>query len=170
MGKRSVKEDKNIYFLAREAAGFTRLSASEETGISESRIEKIEIRGSSPHPDEVLAMAKAYSSPAILNYYCSHDCEIGREHVPEIEEKHLTQSVLEMLSSLNDLEDQKNRLISIASDGRIDESEIKDLARIQHELSRVSSAIDSFNLWVDENAASGLIDKEALEAEKKKLD
>ena len=169
MGKRSVKEDKNMYFLAREAAGMTRFAASDETGISESRIEKIEIRGSAPHPDEVLSMAKAYGSPAILNYYCSHDCEIGREHVPEIKAKHLTQAVLEMLSSLNDLEDQKNRLISIAADGRIDETEIRDLARIQHELSRVSAAIDSFDLWVEENTASGVIDKDALKAEREKL-
>ena len=44
MGKKSVKEDKNMYFKAREDAGFTRAEASERTSISESRIEKIENR------------------------------------------------------------------------------------------------------------------------------
>ena len=43
MGKKSTKENKNMYFQCREAAGLTRAQASELLGfISESRIEKIE--------------------------------------------------------------------------------------------------------------------------------
>lgn len=162
MGRKSTKEDKNVYFKARTNAGLTREHASEETSISESRIEKIELQNAVPHPDEVLAMAKAYHSSSICNYFCSHDCEIGQEYVPEIQPKHLTQAVLEMLASLNDLDENKNRLIAISADGVIDETELRDLARIQNELSRVSMAIDSFNLWVDEQVTSGVIDRDAL--------
>ena len=169
MGKRSVKEDKNVYFRAREDAGLTRAEASEKTGISESRIEKIENRNQTPHPDEVLVMAKAYSAPSICNYYCSHDCVIGQEYVPEIKATHLAQAVLEMLASLNEFDEYKNRLIQITSDGAIDESELRDLAKIQSGLDRVSMAIDSFQLWVSDRIASGVIDKEALEKEKEKL-
>ena len=150
MGRKSVKEDKNAYFKAREDAGFTRAKASELTSISESRIEKIENRNAVPHPDEVLSMAHAYHAPIICNYYCSHDCEIGKEYVPEIQVRPLTQAVLEMLASMNELDQQKNRLIAISADGQIDESEMSDLAMIQKELARVSNAIDSFNHWVDE--------------------
>lgn len=164
MGKRSTREDKNVYFRAREDAGLTRAEASEATSISESRIEKIELQNSVPHPDEVNAMAEAYGSPSICNYYCSHDCEIGQHYVPEIQTRHLTQAVLEMLASLNDLEEQKNRLIAITADGIIDDNEIKDLARIQNELDRISMAIDSFNLWVDDKTAAGVIDKDKLSA------
>ena len=170
MGKKSVKEDKNMYFKAREDAGFTRAEASERTSISESRIEKIENRNQLPHPDEVLAMSRAYASPLLCNYFCSHDCEIGQEYVPEIQVRHLTQAVLEMLASINELEEHKNRLIAIAADGMIDDSELHDLARIQVELGRVRTAIDSFNNWVDEEIAKGTIDKEALAAERSKLD
>lgn len=169
MGRKSTKEDKNVYFLARENAGLTREQAAEKTGISESRIEKIEYQSSSPHPDEVLVMARAYSAPSICNYYCSHDCEIGQEYVPEIRPMHLTQAVLEMLSSLDDLDEYKKRLIKISSDGIIDETEIADLAKIQNELSRVSNAIDSFNLWIDDRIADGSIDEAALKKEKNKL-
>ena len=43
MGKRSVKENKNMFQLAREDAGLSREAASEEMEfVSESRIEKIE--------------------------------------------------------------------------------------------------------------------------------
>ena len=43
MGKKSIKENKNIYFQSREEAGLTRAQASEAMEyVSESRIEKIE--------------------------------------------------------------------------------------------------------------------------------
>ncbi len=169
MGKKSVKEDKNIYFLARENAGLTRAEASEKTFISESRIEKIEYDKSAPRPDEVIAMAHAYNSASICNYFCSHDCEIGQKYVPEIQSKHLTQAVLEMLASLNVLEEQKNRLIAISADGIIDETELHDLAVIRDGLKRISMSIDSFNLWVDDQIVHGVIDSEALERETKQL-
>ena len=43
MGRKSVRENKNIYQLSREEANMTRAEASEATGfMSESVIEKIE--------------------------------------------------------------------------------------------------------------------------------
>lgn len=169
MGKKSVKEDKNIYFRSREAAGLTRAEASEKTFISESRIEKIEYNNGVPRPDEVIAMAHAYNAAHLCNYYCSHDCQIGQKYVPEIQKKHLTHAVLEMLASFNSFDEYKNRLISISADGVIDESELHDLAVIMNGLKKISSAIDSFNLWVDDNVSSGVIDKDALDNELGKL-
>lgn len=59
MPRRSVKEEKNIYFQSREAAGLTREEASGKTEfLSEDRIERIESEKSAPHPDEVLALEK----------------------------------------------------------------------------------------------------------------
>ena len=59
MGRKSIRENKNIYFVSRENTGMTREAASNELGyISADRIEKIENEKSAPHPDEVLAMAK----------------------------------------------------------------------------------------------------------------
>lgn len=169
MGKKSVKENKNVYFQARENAGLTREEASEKTFISESKIESIEYDNSIPKPDEVLAMARAYNMASMCNYYCSHDCEIGQEYVPEIQSRHLTQAVLEMLSSLKQLTNHKDRLIDITADGKIDDTELHDLAVIINGLERVSMAIDSFTLWVDNKITSGIIDKEALDQEKNTL-
>lgn len=169
MGRRSVKEDKNIYFRTREEAGLTRAEASEKTFISESRIEKIEYGSGVPRPDEVIAMARAYNSAYLCNYYCSHDCEVGQKYVPEVRQKHLTQAVLEMLASFNSFDEYKNRLISVAADGMIDESELHDLAVIMDGLGKISVAIDSFRLWVDDNVASGVIDKDALDKERSSL-
>lgn len=150
MGQKSVKENKNIYFTSRENCGYTREAAAEKLEfISKSRIEKIEYDKSQPHPDEVLAMANCYKNPALCNYYCSHDCPIGQEYVPEVQEKGLSQITLEMLSTLNNLSNSKDRLISIAADEKISEEEIADFREIKSDLEKMSNVIDSLNLWLE---------------------
>ena len=118
MGRKSTKENKNIYQISREEAGFTREAAAELLEfISSDRIEKIENEKSLPHPDEILAMADCYKNPTLCNYYCSHECPIGQEYVPEVKLKDLSQITLEMLASLNSLEKEKMRLVEITVDG-----------------------------------------------------
>ena len=160
MGRKSTRQNKNIYQTSREEAGYTRESAAELLEfISSDRIEKIESERSLPHPDEILAMADAYKNPSLCNYYCSHECPIGQEYVPEVQFKELSQITLEMLASLNSLEKEKNRLIEITVDGQISDDEIKDFEKIQEQLSQISMAIDSLQLWVQKAIADGRIDK-----------
>ena len=169
MGRKSTRENKNIYQISRENAGLTREEASELMKfVSADRIEKIESEKSAPHPEEILAMADAYKMPSLCNRYCSHDCPIGREYVPEIKTKDLAQITLEMLASLNSIESEKNRLIDITSDGVIQEDEYKDFAMIQDKLEKISMTADALQLWVREKIASGLIDQEKLEQYKGK--
>ncbi len=158
MGRKSTKENKNIYQLSRENVGLTREAASEQLKyISSDRIEKIESEKSLPHPDEILAMADCYKAPSLCNYYCSHECPIGQEYVPEVTFKELSQITLEMLASLNSLEKGKNRLIEITVDGIISDDERKDFEKIQQQLSQISMAIDSLELWVQKAIADGKI-------------
>ena len=61
MGRKSIKENKNIYQISRENMEYSRALASEKLQyISADRIEKIESEKTLPHPDEVLAMAECY--------------------------------------------------------------------------------------------------------------
>lgn len=159
MGRKSTKQNKNIYQTSREEAGYTRESAAELLEfISADRIEKIESERSLPHPDEILAMANGYKNPSLCNYYCSHECPIGQEYVPEVRFKELSQITLEMLASLNSMDKQKNRLIEITVDGQISEDELKDFEKIHEQLSQISMAIDSLQLWVQKAIADGRID------------
>lgn len=65
MGRKSTKENKNIYQTSREAVELTREAAAEQLQfISSDRIEKIENEKSLPHPDEILAMADCYKNPS----------------------------------------------------------------------------------------------------------
>ena len=100
MGRASVKENKNRYQLAREELGLSREKASDLLGtIPSERIEKIENEKSLPHPDEVLVMSQKYKKPSLCNYFCSNDCPIGREYVPEVQIKELSAIVIEMLAN-----------------------------------------------------------------------
>lgn len=152
MGKKSTKENKNIYFQSRENAGLTRAQASERIGcISESKIEKIENGTTPPQPEDVVLMAEAYKNPRLCNYYCSHECRIGQEYVPEVEIKGLPEIALGLLSSLNALDKCKERLIEITEDGEITSDEYADFKKIQDQLEKISVTVESLKMWVRDN-------------------
>ena len=171
MGKKSIREDKNIFQLAREEEGLTRAQASEKlVFVSESRIEKYESGKSEVHPEEVLAMAKAYRKPMLCNYYCSKMCPIGRENVPEIRMRDLAQIVLNTLSTLNALEDEKDSLIEITADSQVSEDELSDFVRIQRGIEQIALASDSLSMWMNQMVASGQIDEKRLAQAKAELE
>jgi len=170
MGKQSTRENKTIYQLCREEQGLTREKASESmTGISASRIEKIEYELQEPTPYDIIQMADCYKRPDLCNYYCSHKCAIGDRYVPEVEVSELSNIILETIASLNEINPLTGRLIQIARDGKISDDEIHDFAYISQKLDEVSLAIDSLNLWVDKTASENDINMNLLNAEKEKL-
>lgn len=170
MGKKSTKENKNIYQISRENMELTREKASEMLGhISADRIEKIENEKSLPHPDEILTMSECYKIPNLCNYYCSHECPIGQQYVPEVPVKDLSKIVLEMLASLNSLEKMKNRLIEITSDGIIQDDEIHDFVIIQNELEKVSISVEALQFWVEKTIINNELNIEMLHEKRKEL-
>ena len=131
MGRTSSKKDKTLYQEFREEMGYTREKASEVLeSISAERIERIENEKSLPHPDEVLAMSVAYQKPRLCNHYCANTCPIGQEYVPEIQVKNLSEMVLGLLASLNNIQKWKDRLIEITADGEIGGEEIAPKAEL----------------------------------------
>ncbi|MBO6241479.1 MAG: helix-turn-helix transcriptional regulator [Butyrivibrio sp.] len=168
MGKRSIKENKNIYFECRDSLGLSRAQASElMEGISESSLEKMETGKTNIYPEDVVLMAKAYKRPDLCNYYCTHECAIGRTSVPEVKISSLSEIVLAMLSSLNSLERQKDRLIEITADGKISDDELEDFANIQNQLEHIDATVEALKLWVNGTIADGKIDKAKLDSLKK---
>lgn len=68
-----------------------------------------------------------------------------------------------MLATLNKLTKEKERLIEITVDGELTEDEIPDFLKIKEELEKMSLAIDSLNLWIDNTIVSGKISKESFQ-------
>ena len=169
MGRASTKENKNRYQLAREELGLTREDASELLQvISADRLEKIENERIDPQPFDVLTMSQGYKRPSLCNYYCSHECPIGKQYVPEVQVKELSSIVLEMLASLNSVNKQKDRLIEITADSKISGDEIDDFIYIQEELERISITVETLQLWAEKMLANGMIDADAYNARKNK--
>ena len=162
MPRTTSKSQKSVYQARREELGLSREKASEllET-IQPERIERIESGKYTAYPGEVLTMAEKYHDPQLCNYYCAHECEIGKRYVPEVREKELPQIVLEMLASLNSVKGRQERLIEITADGRIEADEIEDFISIQNELERISVTVEAMQLWAEKKIANGEIDLEA---------
>ncbi len=165
MGRVSTKENKTLYQLAREKMGLSRERASELTGIEPSKIERIEnekILQISPY--DVYDMAEAYREPMLCNHYCSNECPIGMKYVPEVKMESLKEITIEMLASLNSLEKQEDRMLEIARNGRVEESELEDFVFIQKELEQLSAAVDSLRMWSERMMATGSIDEKRYKA------
>ena len=159
MAKVSTKENKNISHSTREELGLSREAASELLEIlSPERIERIENEKMVPHPGDVLTMSKGYRAPHLCNYYCSNECPIGQEYVPEIKVKDLSQIILEMLASLNSTKKRQEKLIEITADGIIDDDELVDFVHIQEELEKISITVETLQFWAEQMLAEGKID------------
>ena len=151
MGRKSIKANKNIYQLAREAAGLTREKASDLIRyISPERIEKIESGKTPVHPDELPLLAKAYKRPDLLNSYCANECPIGKcKEIGELKNCDFSQVVLQILSTVSLLESQKNRLIEISADGEISDDEMKDFNYIRTQLKAISDQSEALRIWIE---------------------
>lgn len=161
MPRISGKENKNIYFKKREELGLTREKAGELLEcVAPERIEKIENERCEPHPEEVLVMADKYKAPEICNFYCSKQCPIGQNMVPEIKLQNLSDIVLNILASVNATKQKQEKLIEITADGQIDDEEIKDFIEIQMQLERIANTVSGLRLWADKMLANGSINKE----------
>lgn len=153
MGKRSVKENKNIYQETREGCNLTRERAGELMQyVSADRIEKIENERSLPRPEEVLAMSECYNAPELCNYFCTHECQIGMKYTTQVEVKELSQIVLETLAFFDKFNSLKNRFVEITVDGKITDDEMKDFSEIQKNLDNLASAVDSLKFWVEKTS------------------
>ena len=150
MGKKSIKENKTKYQIARENLGLTRAEASELTGYTESQLERIENRKLKViPPEDALNLSKAYKDHSICNYYCTHDCEIGKQTMHEVKEKEISQIAVETLTTLNQLNQKRDRLLEIIADGVITEDEEADFQMIKDTLDRIVDAAAEMKLWYE---------------------
>lgn len=167
MGRASIKENKNVYQLKERSQD---LAEKRQVNFLEcvppERIEKIDSEKVLPHPEEVLIMADKYKSPELCNYYCSNQCPIGQQYVPEIKMKELPQIILETVASFNKMNKKQERLIEITADGIIDNDELDDFIYIKEELEKISVNVETLQLWSERMLASGAIDEDAYNKRK----
>ena len=97
-----MNNEKNIYVEARKQSNLTQARASEAMQtISEDRLARLETDKISMTPNDVLEMSNAYKRPDLCNYYCTHECPIGKSTLSEIKPQQLSNIILKMIASLN---------------------------------------------------------------------
>ncbi len=152
MGRKSTKENKSYYQILREKKQITRADVDNLSNgtLSASRLEKMENDTLSVHPEDILIMADIYDSPELCNYYCTKECPIGMKYVPSVDTVHdLPQITVELLSKLNALNRDKDRIIDIAADGKIAADEMEDFNLFCQHLEDMKLAIETLRLWAD---------------------
>lgn len=168
-----MKKEKNRYYEIRKKLDLTRDEACQRLDtITIDKLEKIENNRQRPNPMDVVIMADIYNEPSLRSYYCFHECPIGQKDHNEIQMKELSQIVLEIIDSMNDIEKDKDRLIDITVDQNITGDELRDFIKIKLELDKISSTVDALKLWIEKEENKNKIDKneyKKIEEELKQL-
>lgn len=159
MGRKSTKENKNIYQEARELLGWSREKAADEimkienskySYLDKYKLVKLEEESVKIQPEDIAALSKAYNMPELRNDYCCHRCGIGKIDTPEVTYKDNVHEILvNMAVSLESVNAKKTRLMEILADGVVDSDEIKDLNLILEELEKISMTIEAIQLWCE---------------------
>lgn len=159
MGRKSIKENKNVYQEARDELGWSREKAADEIlkiengrygYVDKYKLVKIEEESIEIQPDDIVALSKAYNKPELRNHYCCHDCEIGKIDAPEVIYKDNVHEILvNMACSLESVNGNKMRLMEILADGKVDETEMPDLNKILDELEKISMTIEAIQIWCE---------------------
>ncbi len=155
MGRKSIKENKSYYQLVREERNITRAYVENKSNgsLSASRLEKLENESLNVQPADVIIMADLYETPELCNHYCTTECPIGKMYVPSVDTIHdLPQITVELLSKLNALNREKDRMIDIAADGAIGDDEIEDFNLFCQHLEDMKLAIETLRLWADKTS------------------
>jgi transcriptional regulator with XRE-family HTH domain len=158
MGFSPTKAAANIYCQCRKNAAKyndslnSREGASEQLNISVSTLSDYELGITKSVPVEaVVRMADLYNAPELRNYYCTHDCPIGRTDVAPVHLDELDRLVIELQGFLKAAGPDRENLLDIAADGQIDETERPKLEQILIDLDAISKGAKSLKLWVEKN-------------------
>lgn len=165
-------KEKNIYLQLRKDRGLTREKADEVlVGITAEKLERIENEKVIPSPEDINIMAECYGEPQLRNYYCANVCPVGiASGVKALEAKPISQIVLELLSTINSLNKDKDKFVDIMVDGEIADDELESFIRFQNELESISQSVQSLKFWAEKKVVSGEINTEKYLSIKKKED
>ena len=155
MGRGATKAAGNVWYEARmEAAKWndkllSRAGAAEALNMSEDAVKDAELGLNKCMPvDKAVLMADLYHKPELRNYYCLHECPIGRTLPISADSPELEQVTVKLLKNLRvgELEEVKDKLIDLAEDGKITEDEKPELAEILKYLDRLSRTVSEMRV------------------------
>ena len=99
----------------------------------------------------MVMMSDLYGQPELKNYYCKHECPIGKNFPMATQESGLQGITVKILNSLDDEEirDIKKSLLSIAADGEITADEQEEFSQIVKTLETLENAISELRILAE---------------------
>lgn len=150
MGRDATKAAGNPWYEARKNAAeyddrlYSREGAAEMLGMSVSSVADAELGITKCMPvDKAVLMADLYKAPQLLNYYCLHECPIGHRMSISDEVHNIDRVTVKLLKNLRtkELEEIKDSLIDIASDGIISADEKPEAEEILGYLDQLAKTV-----------------------------
>ena len=95
-------------------------------------------------------MADCYRAPELKGNYCREMCPLGK-NMPKIENEGLDRISLRMLSSFRKINEAKETLLDITTDGIISDEEKPELEEIIRTLDEVNEITQNLKNWIERN-------------------
>lgn len=155
MAREATKAIGNPWYEARIRASKyddrlkSREGAAELLSMSVSAVTDAELSLSKCMPvDKACLMADLYNAPHLLNYYCLHECPIGRDQPISDDVVTIERVTVKLVKGLrlDQLDAVKNKLVDIAEDGKISDEEKPELRNIIDYLDGVSRTISELRI------------------------
>ena len=137
---------KNIYTAARLACGLTQERAAERLAISVRSLTDYECGIRRPCDDVLVRMVDVYDAQYLALQHAREGSALMKQLLPDVGQCSWMESVLHLLEAVFDFQEEKydRKLISIAKDGKIDDTEREEfdkiVARLQ-DIMRCSMAV-----------------------------
>lgn len=131
---------KNIYKIARKAAGMTQEQAAELLHISVRSLAEYEAGRTIPPDDVVCSMIDIYEAVWLGYEHLKRSTEVGKKYLPDLELTDLARSVLRLQKEVSDVNRINPDMVEVACDGVIHEHEMKKWEIVQREISEMAAA------------------------------
>lgn len=132
-------EYRNIYKTARRADGMTQEAAAERLGISVESVRAYETGQRIPPNDIVEQMVICYNAQHLAYQHLHETNALISRIVPQLEQRTVLEVAVRIYNRMNNFQRLKSldRLMAIAEDGRIDDSEREEFDTIVAELREI---------------------------------
>lgn len=123
---------RNIYLTARLASGLTQERAAERIPVSVRSLADYESGVRRPSAETVVRMSDIYDARYLAYQHLRETSDLASRLIPDVGKTELPEATLQLLEAIYDFADAHfdRRLIAIARDGKIDESERAEFDRI----------------------------------------
>ncbi len=165
MPKQVTTAARNRYCQARMRAAqyndkfFSRAGAAEALpGVTEDSLKKYELDIVRPSNDVVALMADAYNEPELRNWYCTHECALGR-YTREIEAAAPEKTAIRLYNTITALRETTDALFTML-DGCVTRSSMQELPRLKMGFIEARKRLDEALAMVEKMEKGEFVDEE----------